>query len=217
MRRVLKKMRSPVLVASTSLYVSFENGQRFRLLFSFFFSHPATLLFLRSSCFIYLFLSKQLPLLFRVKLSYNGRVTVWYRLSVTLWADRVYPVTSDPWSRGRAKSNATVRVKNRDAAISATDWFILSFEALLRKTVEAIQYLWPARCGYAFEWIWSSVVSTDFHSIWQVTVNQRNSPTVSPIQDFSCLFSSFSFNVTFPCTPSESISRPESVFSLPSG
>lgn len=54
-----------------------------------------------------------------------------------------------------------------DAAISATDWFISSFVALLRKTVEAIQYLGPARWGYAFQWIWSSVVSTHFHSIRQ--------------------------------------------------
>lgn len=76
-------------------------------------------------------------------------------------------------SRGLERQPSVWKIGN--AAISATDWFISSFVALLRKTVEAIQYLGPARWGYAFQWIWSSVVSTDFHSIRQTVVNQRNS------------------------------------------
>lgn len=137
-------------------------------------------------------------LFFRVEPLANGRGITINRDTKPRAVSEVYLVTFDPWSRGRARSNAAVRVKNRDAAISATDWFILSFVALLKKTPRQSN-IFPlaGRWGNASEWTRSSVVSTDFHSIQQVAVNQRNCPTVSPVGDFSNLISLVSPSVNF--------------------
>lgn len=170
MRRVLKKMRNSLFFRNISLSVSFRTVSRFRrnLHFSSFFTSTT----LTIPFFSFLFFST-------VKLSIHDYCRIRsMKLLFCLACITNFAMGTRFWnreteSRGLERQPSVWKIGN--AAISATDWFISSFVALLRKTVEAIQYLGPARWGYAFQWIWSSVVSTDFHSIRQTVVNQRNS------------------------------------------
>lgn len=167
MRRVLKKMRNSLFFRNISLSVSISNRLQIPKEPTFFFFlhlHDAD-----DPFFSFLFFST-------IKLSihdYCRSMKLLFCLACIKFAMGTRFWNRETESRGLERQPSVWKIGN--AAISATDWFISSFVALLRKTVEAIQYLGPARWGYAFQWIWSSVVSTDFHSIRQTVVNQRNS------------------------------------------